>query len=65
MNTDKQEQHHLDRLLDLKPAGDFTISYVQNSCGIGYSNAWNVVERGIKSGKIEEGLDPNRFRIAV
>jgi hypothetical protein len=64
MNTDNQEQMHLDRLIESDQKEEFGPSRVQRICRIGYNNACYVLERGIETGVLEKGSKDWTYRVA-
>jgi hypothetical protein len=63
MDAEKQEQMHLDRLLDSDQKDEFGASRVQRTCRIGYNNACYVLERGIETGVLEKGSKAWTYRV--
>lgn len=64
MDTDKQEQMHLDRLMQMDKPEQFGASFVQRNCRVGYNNAMHVLERGVSTGVLVKA-DDSEFQYRV
>lgn len=63
MDTDKQEQMHLDRLMQMSKPSQFGATFVQRNCRIGYNNALHVLERGVKTGVLVKAESGWQYRV--
>lgn len=63
MDTDKQEQQQLDKLMQIEDLPDeFGCAFIQRNLFIGYNNAMHVLELGVKNGVLEQTSIPYRYR---
>ena len=66
MDIDKQEQMHLDRLMQIDKPEQFGASFVQRNCKIAYNNAMRVLERGVNTGVLLRAEDCEyQYRVAL
>lgn len=66
MDVNKQEQMHLDRLMQMEKPEQFGASFVQRNCKIGYNNAMRVLERGVSTGVLAKADDNEyQYRVAL
>jgi hypothetical protein len=65
MDIDKQNQMHLDALMQMEKPEEFGPAFVQRHCRIGYNNACYVLERGVSSGVLIQASVPFLYKIAA
>ncbi len=65
MDTDKQEQMHLDRLMQIEKPEWFGASFVQRKCRIGYNNAMYVLDRGVSNGVLVKADNGYQYKVAL